>query len=86
VVATALWQACTIGLVAVMLGVPIGIMAGRWAWNLLNDQLATAARPVTPIALIAVIAAAIIAAVGLLGLGPGLRASRQSPATALRTE
>src|SRR5262249_57244033 len=48
VAATLAWQATAIAVVAVIVGLPVGILAGRWAWNLFADQLGVLPEPVTP--------------------------------------
>ena len=37
--ASVAWQATTIAVVAVAVGLPIGVAAGRWAWNLVAEHL-----------------------------------------------
>jgi putative ABC transport system permease protein len=86
VISTSLWQATTTAVVAVVVGVPIGMIVGRWVWMLLNRQLAAAADPTTPVAAVAVLAVAVLVLVNGLGLVPGWRASRRSPAMALKAE
>ena len=41
VVRTVLWQATTVGAVAVIVGIPLGVIVGRWTWTLLADRLGT---------------------------------------------
>jgi hypothetical protein len=80
------WQASTLAAVAVIIGVPLGLAAGRWGWRLVADQLGVASGPVVPIL---VMAFAIVGAVlwaNLAAVVPALRAARLRPAEALRTE
>jgi putative ABC transport system permease protein len=85
-VRTVLWQASTIGVVAVVIGIPVGLVVGRLGWNLLADRLGAIAVPSpSAVALIGVAVAAPLLA-GLAGLVPGLRATRRAPAAALRVE
>jgi FtsX-like permease family len=85
VVRAVLWQAITVGLVAIVFGIPAGIIVGRWAWTLLANHLGTLAVPVVPIAALVVVSAAVLAIASLVALVPGVRAAR-APAHALRTE
>jgi hypothetical protein len=80
------WQASTIVLVALAVGVPIGIIGGRWAWNALADDLGTVADPLVPaVALIAGVLAVLLVA-NLVAYLPGRSAGRLRPALALRSE
>ena len=51
---TVAWQASTIAAVAVVFGVPLGIVVGRWAWGVLVDDLGAVAESVVPWAVLAV--------------------------------
>jgi putative ABC transport system permease protein len=81
-----LWQASTIGVVAVLLGVPVGIVLGRLGWDVLADGLGAIAVPEVPAAAIVVIGVAVLVLANVVGLVPGLRAARRSPAGLLRVE
>src|SRR5439155_4118907 len=43
--ATVLWQAATMTAVALVVGLPIGVVVGRWAWRLFADQIAVLPLP-----------------------------------------
>ena len=66
-----------------MLGVPIGVVAGRWAWTRFADQLGVA--PVASVPTLVIVAIAAVAVVGalLVSLVPAHRAGRYPPAAAL---
>lgn len=66
-------------------GVPLGIVVGRWTWQLLADQLAVAPDPVVPARLALVVPFALAAAL-LAAAIPARRAARIRPAEHLRTE
>ena len=38
--------------IALAVGLPLGVAAGRWAWTVVAEQLGTAAEPVTPLAVV----------------------------------
>ena len=80
------WQSLTVAAVAVALGIPLGIAAGRWSWRWVAD--ATPLLYVPPLAvdviLMAVPAALVAAAV--LAAPPARRAARLRPAEVLRAE
>jgi ABC-type lipoprotein release transport system permease subunit len=69
-----------------MIGIPLGIIAGRTSWFVVVDPIGVATDTSRSfLALVAVgVAALLIAAV--VALGPGWRAARLRPARALRVE
>jgi hypothetical protein len=81
-----LWQASTIGAVAVVVGVPAGVVAGRLGWDVLADGLGAIAVPEVSVTAMVVIGMAVLLLANLVGLLPGLRAARRSPGVALRVE
>jgi hypothetical protein len=83
---TVAWQATTFALVALLVGVPIGVAGGRWAWRAVAGQLGVASGPVVPpLPVLAITAGALLAA-NLVAAGPGWAAARIQPATVLRSE
>lgn len=85
IVRSVLAQAITVGVVAIVIGIPAGIILGRWTWGLLADRLGTLSDPIVPAAAITVVAAVVLALCSLIALVPAMRAAR-STAQALRTE
>jgi hypothetical protein len=81
-----LWHAVGIMLLAVLAGLPIGLVAGRWLWRRLASFLGTVPVSVAPLVTL-LVAAAIF---GLVAVGaaviPAQRAARRPPAVALRVE
>ena len=84
--ATVAWQATTFGLLAILIGIPIGVIAGRWGWNVFADHLGVVPEAVVPPWLILLIVPATILVANLLAVVPGRIASRLRPATVLRAE
>jgi hypothetical protein len=83
---TVAWQATTFALVAGLIGVPLGIAGGRWAWRLVAEQLGVAAGPVVPpIPVLAIVTGALLVA-NLIAAGPGWTAAKIQPSVALRSE
>jgi uncharacterized integral membrane protein len=80
------WQATTVGLVSTVFGLPVGIAAGRWAWNLVSSDLGVVAQPQVPLPVIAGLGAAVLVVVNLVACGPAVVAGRVAPALVLRTE
>ena len=42
------WQATTVGVVALLCGVPAGIAGGRWGWQSSTNNLGTVSEPIVP--------------------------------------
>jgi predicted lysophospholipase L1 biosynthesis ABC-type transport system permease subunit len=83
--ATVAWQATILGAAGVVVGIPLGVLLGRWAWSLVADGLGVRAVVESPVLwLVAAVAAALVI-VNLIALVPGRLAARTRPAVALRT-
>jgi ABC-type antimicrobial peptide transport system permease subunit len=75
-----------VGLVALLVGVPVGVAVGRWTWQLFASTLgvATAATVPLDVLLLAVpVALLVVAAVAAV---PSWKAGRLPTATVLRIE
>jgi hypothetical protein len=83
--ATVAWQATILGAVGLVVGIPLGILVGRWAWDLVATGLGV--RPVveSPVAWLVLAVGAALVIVNLIALVPGRIAARPRPAVALRT-
>ena len=79
-------QATTLALLALVIGLPLGLAAGRWAWELFVDPLGLDAPPVLPLALVGIVAAATVLLANLVAAVPARSAARTSPAIVLRAE
>ncbi|HXT88518.1 MAG TPA: hypothetical protein VN714_04595, partial [Trebonia sp.] len=70
---------------SLIVGLPLGLLAGRWAWILLTDQVAIVPAPViSPLLLLAVPAVLLLA--NAIAAVPARAAARTQPAVILRTE
>jgi ABC-type antimicrobial peptide transport system permease subunit len=80
------WQATLLATAGIVVGVPLGIAAGRLAWRWLADNFPIAYVP--PVAALAVVLVASVALVvaNALAAGPAHVATRIRPAEALRVE
>jgi hypothetical protein len=86
ILATVSWHASVQVLLASLVGLPIGIIAGRWAWVALARQLGASHADYLPaLALVLVFAVPVVIA-NLVVLGPGLVAARARPAVVLRAD
>ena len=84
--ATVAWQSSTLAVVAGLLGLPLGIAAGRRAWDVFADRLGVPPQPVTPLVAIAVLVPVLLVLANVVAAVPGRVAARMRPADALRTE
>ncbi len=83
---TVAWQATSVVAVALVVGVPLGVAAGRTVWRAFAAEIGAVALPEIPIvALVAVVAGTVIAGNALAAL-PGRRAAAVSATTVLRSE
>jgi hypothetical protein len=82
---TVAWQASTLVALALLVGVPVGVVLGRAAWRLAAGELGLAAEPVEPLLLALGLPAAFLVA-NLIAAGPAWVAGRIHPALVLRTE
>jgi ABC-type antimicrobial peptide transport system permease subunit len=80
------WQAGAFGCVALLAGLPLGVLAGRQAWLAFAGAAGIAPSPVTPLALILLTIPVTLLIAVLIALWPGWRAARLRPAVVLRTE
>jgi hypothetical protein len=80
------WQATTLTVIGLVVGVPLGIALGRSIWRLVTEATPMVyAEPVAVVALALIVPVAILVANVLAAL-PGHRAARLRPAEVLRTE
>lgn len=86
VMASVAWQAVTLIAVALLFGIPAGIIAGRAVWAVAADELGVRFLPQIPGFVLGVIAPAAIALALLVSAWPARRAARTHPATVLRAE
>jgi ABC-type lipoprotein release transport system permease subunit len=84
--ATVAWQATTFAVVALLLGLPLGVAAGRWAWLLVNQGLHSPAGPVTPALAVLMAVPATLLVANLVAAMPAREAAVTRPAVVLRSE
>ena len=84
--ATVAWQATTLVSVGLVIGIPAGVIIGRFVWRLVADGLGISTIAAIPaLALLLTIPAA-LALVNLIALFPARAAARTRPGVALRSE
>ena len=85
VASAVVWQATTLALVGAVVGVPLGVVAGRATWNAFADNLGAVPVSVVPVWLVCVLAAGVLVAANVISVAPALVATRSKPGNLLRT-
>jgi len=80
------WQATITVLTATLVGVPLGVVGGRWLWVRVADGLGVIARPQVNTFLLALLLPAVIVLANLIAALPARSAARTPPALVLRSE
>ena len=80
------WQATILSTIALLIGLPIGVAAGRWAWIALGHQFGFEPESVIPMAALATVFMAVLALATVVAAGPAWAAARTRAANALREE
>ena len=80
------WQATALAAAALVAGLPIGLLAGRWAWLLFAHSAGVAGQAEVPVPLVLLTVPATLLLANLLAAGPGWTAARVPAATVLRSE
>ena len=86
VTAVGVWQGVTIGVAGLLIGVPLGIVAGRWFWILLANRFGTLAEPVVPLTPLVLLVVGVLALAAVVGAVPVRRGLRDHPAAVLSSE
>jgi hypothetical protein len=80
------WQAVATIVVGLVAGVPLGIVAGRFAWRQFANELGLVPRANIPVVWLIVVAAGAVVLALAAAHRPGRNAARLSPAEVLRTQ
>jgi hypothetical protein len=80
------WQATTFSFVALIVGVPLGIISGRWVWSLVASNIGSATPPFVPVLAVTLVVPATVAVCNIMAAIPGWVAARVPPATTMRSE
>jgi predicted lysophospholipase L1 biosynthesis ABC-type transport system permease subunit len=86
VAATVAWQATATALTALVVGLPLGLVVGRWAWAAMAAQVQASAGPAVPLLLVGAAVPFTLVVANALAAGPGWLAARIRPAAVLRSE
>jgi putative ABC transport system permease protein len=80
------WQATTVAVVGIVVGVPLGIVAGVAVWRGFATNLGAVPFSTVPIWVIGVLSAGVLVAANLLAIAPAVVARRSRSAQLLRTQ
>lgn len=83
---TVAWHATTVAVLSLVVGLPVGTSAGRWAWRAVADGVGTPAGAVIPFIAVAVAVPFTVLVANLVAGLPALAAARVRPAVILRAE
>ena len=80
------WQSTIAVVIGTVVGVPLGIAAGRWVWNLFAIDIHAVPAPDVPVVSVALIALGALVLANLVAAVPGRLAARTPTALLLRSE
>ncbi len=80
------WQISVLTGLALLAGLPLGIVAGRWSWALFAHDLGIPAGAITPLPLVLLMVPAVILIANTVAFWPGRATARLKPAEILRAE
>ena len=84
VAAAVSWQATTLALVGIVIGVPLGLAIGQEVWRAFASNLGVVPVSVVPVWLVVGLAAGVVVVANLLAVAPALAASHSRPGQLLR--
>lgn len=84
--ATVAWQASVAGVIGIAIGVPLGIIVGRWLWTLFSRQIYSVPQQSVPVLAVALVALGALVLANVFAALPGLLAARTPTALLLRAE
>jgi hypothetical protein len=79
-------QATAVAALALVTGIPLGIILGRFVWTRFADDLGIVPVTVVPVALVVAITVVVLVIANVVAAAPAGLAARTRPAEALRTE
>jgi hypothetical protein len=80
------WQATALAVVGLLIGIPLGVVVGRWSWAFVAEGLGIATDPAIPTLEIGIAIPIALVIANLIAFMPGRVAASTSPAIVLRTE
>jgi hypothetical protein len=86
VTASVLWQATMVAALAIVIGIPLGVIVGRVNWTIVAHQFGLSDAVIVPGARLVAVALGALLAINLIALVPALLATRTPPSGILHTE
>jgi ABC-type antimicrobial peptide transport system permease subunit len=80
------WQATALAAVALLVGLPLGVAGGRWAWALFAGSVGVGPGAAVPLSTVALVVPVTLLLANVIAAGPGWAAARVKPAVTLWTE
>jgi putative ABC transport system permease protein len=80
------WQASVAAVVGIVVGIPLGIVAGRWLWNLFAQQIYAVPYPTVPLPATGLVAVGTLVLANVVAAIPARTAARTPTALMLRME
>jgi putative ABC transport system permease protein len=80
------WQASTAAVVGIVIGIPLGIVVGRWLWDLFAEQIDAVPYPTVSVPWVAVVALGTLVLANVVAALPARTAARTPTALMLRSE
>ncbi len=80
------WQASVSSAIGIVIGVPVGIAAGRTLWTLFAHEIYAVAQPTVPVLWVVLVALGTLALANVVAAVPGRMAARTPTALLLRAE
>ena len=80
------WEASALAAAALLAGIPLGVIAGRWAWALFAGTAGVASQATVDLPLVLFAIPVTLLLANVIAAWPGWTAARLRPATVLRAE
>ena len=80
------WEASAFAVVALLIGLPLGVLAGRWAWAYFANAAGAPADATIPLTAVLLAIPVTLLFANLIAAWPGWTAARLRPAAVLHTE
>ncbi len=84
--ASVAWHASIAAAAGVVIGIPLGVVLGRWLWTLFAEEIGAVPSPSVPLGSIVLAAVAAFVLANAAAVVPGRRAARTAAALVLRDE
>ena len=79
-------QASTAAAIGLVIGIPLGIVLGRWLWILFARQIFAVPQPIVPVLSVVLVAVGAFVLANAMAALPGRAAARTQTALLLRAE